>query len=130
MKTMKNAFLVLLSGIITFSACKKDVDVFKPQVSNQSDNFSFLASNVSNGTGSYEYTWINTGTKANITISTQGQAAQMDVKVYDGAGAEVYANSLDNNGSFTTNTGIAGQWKIVFVFKTFNGNILVTAKKA
>ena len=126
---MKKTILFMLLGILTFSACKKDSDGFKPEVTNQTDNFIFQNSNVSNGTGSFEYRWSNTGTRATITISTQGQAGQMDIKVYDGLNVEVYSNSLDNNGSFTTGSGTSGQWRIVFVFKNFNGNIQVNAKK-
>lgn len=126
---MKKTILFMLLGIITFSACKKDADGFKPEVTNQTDNFIFQDGNVSNGTGSFEYRWTNTGTKATIAISTQGQATQMDIKVYDALNVEVYSNSLDNNGSFTTGSGTTGQWRIVFVFKNFNGNIQVNSRK-
>lgn len=129
MKTIKKTFAFLLFGVFTLTACKKDADTFQPQVVNQSDNFSFQATNVNNGTKAFEYTWTNTGTKANITISTQGQATQMDIKVYDALGAEVYSDSLDNIGSFTTNSGTTGQWRIVIVFKSFNGSVNLTVKK-
>lgn len=104
MKTITKTIAFLFLVVMTISSCKKDADNFKPQTVNQSDNFSFQASNVNNGTGTF-YTWTNTGTKANITISTQGQASQMDIKVYDALGVDVYSNSLDNVGSFTTNSG-------------------------
>lgn len=129
MKTMKKSLLSLLLTIIIFGACKKD-KLFEPAIVNQPDNFSFQANNAGNVTGTYEYTWTNSGTKANITISTQGQAAQMDVKVYDASGNEVYSNSLDNNGSFMTDPGVAGQWRIVVILKSFSGTINISVQKA
>jgi hypothetical protein len=38
--------------------------------------------------------------------------------VHDGAGQQVYARALDEQGTFFTNPGVAGEWTIEVLFES------------
>lgn len=94
---------------------------FQPQINNAPDNFQFQATGVTNVTWTFNYTWSNSGTGASVNQSTTVTSGTATVTLYDANGAQVYTNDLSANGTFTTGTGVAGNWRIKVVFTNYSG---------
>jgi hypothetical protein len=81
--------------------------------SNQPDvPFQFQQTNVTNLSTNYEYTWQNTGKKANVTQSSTLTSGTATVTIQDANGATVYTGDLKRNGSYSTSVGVTGDWQI------------------
>ena len=104
--------LVSLAGV----GCKKSnnsLAPFQPQVSNLPDNFQFQATGVQNVTTTEQYIWQNTGTSANVNQACAITGGSATLTIYDNSNVQVYSQSLTANGTFSTSTGITGNWRIV-----------------
>jgi len=88
----------------------------QPEIANLTDNFQFQTSSLHGGSGTWSYTWQNTGIAATVnqSCSITGGAATLVVK--DSAGTQVYARDLAENGTFVTDSGLTGAWTIEVVF--------------
>ncbi|HJY85616.1 MAG TPA: hypothetical protein VKE24_02160 [Candidatus Acidoferrales bacterium] len=69
---------------------------FQPQIVNQTDNFSFQATGVTNVTQTLQFTLQNSGTLANITQSSQITAGTAILTIKDAANpsAQVYSANM------------------------------------
>lgn len=130
---MKNALkltAILLLSLAIFSSCSKDDGlVNEPTIINKVDNFSFQVTNMVNVTKVLEYTWSNTSGVAKIWQSTNLQNGTVTLKVLDSNNTEVYSNSIDDNGSFVTDSGNPGAWKIQVTLTNYSGDIQFTVQK-
>ncbi len=131
MNTIRKSIGFLLLIVVALTACKKDnsVAIPQPQIVNQADNFSFQVNYANPVTQTLQYNWSNSGVKAGITQSTNLQGGTVVLKIYDASNAEVYSNSIDNNGSFVTGTGTPGTWKIKVIMTNYSGSINFTVQK-
>lgn len=84
----------------------------QPQVGNNTDNFQFQASNLSQTTQALTYTWTNTGTIADVNHSGRIDTGDATLTLRDGTGNQVYTRSLRSTGTFASARGTAGQWRI------------------
>jgi hypothetical protein len=96
---------------------------FQPEIINQTDNFAFQSTRVSNVTQTLQYTWQNTGTVANVNQATQITSGSATITIRDSAGLQVYTASLSSNGTFITSSGATGGWTIRLVLTNFNGTL-------
>jgi hypothetical protein len=84
----------------------------QPEVANNTDNFQFQASNLTSTSQTFTYSWVNTGTAANVDQSGAISSGQATVTLRDGANAQVYSGDLRNTGTFISSSGGSGTWRI------------------
>jgi hypothetical protein len=82
------------------------------QLTNAADNFQWQATNLDNVGQTLTYDWTMTGTAANVDQSSSVTGGSATLTIQDDAGTVVYTASLGQNGTFTTDAGVAGTWRI------------------
>lgn len=94
----------------------------QPQVTNLTDAFSYQVSSIQNFSGTYNYTWQNTGTVAKIThASDAGATGTATLTVKDGNGTQVYSGQLASSGQpLSAPAGVAGAWTITLVYSNYS----------
>ena len=102
---------------------------FQPQVTNAVDNFQFQSTGVTNVNESLTYTWQNTGIVANIDQATTVTGGTAILALKDAAGTQVYSAGLQNNGSFQSATGQAGNWTVLVTLQGYGGTINFRVQK-
>ncbi|MBE0593144.1 MAG: hypothetical protein IH616_12160 [Gemmatimonadales bacterium] len=102
-------------GLLVVAACGSD-NVLGPdnqvQVSNNADTFEWQATNMDNVSQTLSYDWTMTGTTADVNQSSAVTGGSATLTVTDDAGTVVYTASLGQNGTFTTDAGVAGTWTV------------------
>lgn len=113
--TNRLSMSLMLLAALAAAACGSD-NVLGPdnqlQVNNAADNFQWQASNLDNVTQTLTYDWTMTGTSANVNQSSSVTGGSATLTIEDDAGTVVYTASLGQNGTFTTDAGVAGTWRI------------------
>lgn len=94
----------------------------QPQITNITDAFSYQVSSIQNFSGTYNYTWQNTGTVAKIThASDAGATGTATLTVKDGDGTQVYTGELASSGQpLSAPAGVAGAWTITLVYANYS----------
>ena len=94
----------------------------QPQIINAADAFSYQVSSIQDFTGTYSYTWQNSGTIAKVThASDAGATGSATLVVRDAAGTQVYSGELATSGEpLTTPAGVAGAWTIRIVYTGYS----------
>ena len=94
----------------------------QPQITNITDAFSYQVSSIQNFSGTYNYTWQNTGTVAKIThASDAGATGTATLTVKDGAGTQVYTGQLASSGQpLSAPAGVAGAWTVTLVYANYS----------
>ena len=102
---------------------------FQPEIVNQTDSFSFQATNVVNVTQTVQYTWQNTGTTANVDHSSQITSGLATLTILDSGGQQVYMAPLSPTGTFATASGTAGGWTIQVVVSDLDATLNFSAQR-
>ena len=84
----------------------------QPEIANNTDNFQFQASNLTRTTQTFTYSWVNTGTIANVDQSVAITGGQATLILRDGSNAQVYSGDLRTTGTFVSAAGATGTWRI------------------
>ena len=86
----------------------------EPQIVNNTDSFSYQVSDLSRVTGSWDYTWQNTGTTAKVShASDAGAEGSATLTIVDAAGVQVYSGPFAPTGEVLTSpTGSSGAWML------------------
>ena len=94
----------------------------QPQITNITDAFSYQVSSIQNFSGTYNYTWQNTGTVAKIThASDAGATGTATLTVKDGDGTQVYTGELSSSGQpLSAPAGVAGAWTVTLVYANYS----------
>ena len=95
----------------------------QPEIGNSPDSFQFQASNLSRTTQTLSYSWVHTGTIANVNQSGAVRAGDARLILRDGLGNQVYEADLKNTGTFTSSTGTAGTWRIEVQLRNVSGTL-------
>ena len=119
MRTLKSTRVALGSlaamAVLAMAACGSD-NVLGPdnqlQVSNNPDTFEWQATSLDNVSQTVSYDWTITGPTANVNQSSSVTGGSATLTVRDDAGTVVYTASLGQNGTFTTDAGVAGTWNV------------------
>lgn len=82
------------------------------EVSNQTDNFSFQVSDLSDVTQDFSYNWVNTGTQAVVDASASIGAGKVFLIIRDADNAIVYQEDLVTDGDGETLAGREGVWRV------------------
>ena len=115
---------VALAALVMVAACGDGPTApgIQPQIVNITDSFSYQVSAIQGFTGTYTYTWQNTGTLARITHSSDaGATGTATVVVRDAAGTQVYSGALASSGQPASSpAGVAGAWTINVVYSNYS----------
>jgi len=103
---------------------------FQPEIRNLTDTFEFQVTNARNVDQTLTYNWENTGTLANVNQDCKITDGSAQLMIRDPQDTLVYARSLADNGTFPTNAGVAGTWKIIVALSNFDGTINFRVQKA
>jgi hypothetical protein len=123
----KSAFrCIVLTAAIALGACSDEATApppgIQPQITNNPDVFAFQITNLNNVSGTYDYTWQNTGTVARVTHSSNaGSSGTATLILRDAVGAQVYSGALATSGQpVSSPAGVAGAWTIRLVFTNYS----------
>ncbi len=115
---------VALAALALVAACGDGPTApgIQPQISNLTDTFSYQVTSIQGFTGTYTYTWQNTGTLARITHSSNsGATGTATLVVRDAAGTQVYSGLLVSSGQpLSAPAGVAGAWTINVVYSDYS----------
>jgi hypothetical protein len=115
---------VALAALALVAACGDGPTApgLQPQITNLTDSFSYQVTSIQNFTGTYTYTWQNSGTLARIThASDAGATGTATVVVRDAAGTQVYSGALVSSGQpMSSPAGVAGAWTINVVYSDYS----------
>ena len=95
----------------------------EPEIRNNPDNFEFQVSSLSNYSETLTYDWSNSGTAASVDHSASISDGTATLIIEDDAGDLVYTNDLAEDGTFLTDAGESGVWRIRVVFEDVDGTI-------
>jgi len=114
-----------LTALVWVAACGDGPTApgIQPQITNNTDAFSYQVSSIQNFSGTYSYTWQNTGTLAKIThASDAGATGTATLTVKDAAGTQVYySGQLASSGQpLSAPAGVAGAWTITVVYSNYS----------
>lgn len=137
LRNRSNVLIVLCMGLlmVMFGACSSNNPVspplsqFQPQIANTADNFQFQVTGATNVTTTVEYLWQNTGTRASVNQSCSITAGSAVVTLLDTTQVQRYTNSLSANGTFQSDTGQVGVWKVRVVLTNLSGTLNFRAQK-
>jgi hypothetical protein len=93
----------------------------EPEVTNTTDSFQWQVTDLSSVTQFLNYTWVNTGTSADVSQSSSLTAGSAGLEVRDGAGTTVFVGDLSQGGTFQTAPGVAGDWSVRVVLANASG---------
>jgi hypothetical protein len=116
-----------LAILLLVSACSDDPTAppgIQPQITNLTDAFTFQITNLSNVTGTYDYTWQNTGTLARVSHSSNaGASGTATLVLRDAVGTQVYSGALATSGQpISSPAGVAGAWTVRLVFTNYSNS--------
>ena len=126
MKSMSIGGIALVA-ILFLAGCSDDPTAppgIQPQITNLTDAFAFQITNLNNVTGTYDYTWQNTGTLARVSHSSNaGSAGTATLILRDAAGAQVYSGALATSGQpVSSPAGVAGAWTVRLVLANYSNS--------
>lgn len=101
----------------------------QPEVANSRDTFQFQASGLTVTTQTLAYTWENTGTSANVNQSGVVSSGSATLTIRTPSGAEAYSRDLATTGTFTTSTGMPGNWRIEVRLEKVTGTLNFRVQK-
>jgi len=123
------------SMVFMLGACTGDTPIspplsqFQPQIANIADNFQFQVTGTTNVTTTVEYLWQNSGTRASINQSCSITGGSAVVTLLDSNQVQLYSSPLSANGTFQSDTGQAGLWKVRVVLTNVSGTLNFRAQK-
>lgn len=122
--------VALLAGLI---ACDGN-NVIGPsnqlEVTNATDDFQFQVSNLRNVTQTLTYNWSNTGDSANVNQASAVTAGTATLTIRGPGGSILYQASLQNNGTFHTQLGTVGTWRIEVALVDADGTVNFRVQRA
>jgi hypothetical protein len=119
-RTFTLALLLLGAG-----ACSDDPMAppgIQPQITNITDMFSYQVTSLDRVTGTWTYTWQNTGTLAKVThASNAGGTGTATVTLHDAVGTQVYSGPFATSGEpVSSPAGVAGAWTITVTYADYS----------
>jgi hypothetical protein len=100
-----------------------------PLIANNTDDFRWQLSGATNFSTNGGYRWWNTGSAARVTLSNSISSGSGTMVVLDNLGRTVWSGSLNNNGTFTSGAGEAGDWRIEVLPSAVTGNLDLRVQK-
>lgn len=88
----------------------------QPEIANVTDNFQFQTSSLHAASGTWTYTWQNSGTAATVNQACSITGGTASLVIRNPQGKPVYDRDLADNGTFVTLGGTPGGWTIEVAF--------------
>jgi hypothetical protein len=132
---MRYSFTALcaLISIITTIGCGSDGTPTspgsQPRIVNSTDTFEFQVTAMQNYSAVWRYNWTTTGTVANVDQSCVVDGGGVTLRLIDADGTVVYSRDLVQDGSFTSEAGATGQWRIEIVLSKCSGTLNFRVQK-
>lgn len=131
---LNRSIFILFCTMIAVAGCGNDLanpplPGVEPEVINGTDTFEFQVTSVKNYTGTWSYDWTTTGTVVNVDQSAAVTSGTVTLTLLDGAGATVFEGDLSQGGSFTTDAGVTGQWRIIVTLVKGSGTLNFRTEK-
>jgi uncharacterized iron-regulated membrane protein len=118
--------VAMLLAVLAFAACSSG-NLLGPdnqvEIVNETDTFEWQATAMQNIKQTLIYSWQNTGTTANVNVSSSITAGRATLEIRDAVGTTIYGRSLDANGTSTTPAGSSGTWTVVVALDGVDGAI-------
>jgi len=94
----------------------------EPQITNSTDAFAYQLTSLTDVTGTWNYTWQNTGTLAKVThASDAGAGGNATITIRDAAGTQVYSGAFTTSGEpVTSPAGVSGAWTITVTYSNYS----------
>ena len=96
---------------------------FQAQLTNETDNFAFQASNLDGVTQTIQWTWQNTGTNATVTHASAITAGSATLTILDSDGQQLHSQPLAPSGTSGLGSGSPGGWIIRLALTDAEGTI-------
>ncbi|MDT8342104.1 MAG: hypothetical protein RQ751_11385 [Longimicrobiales bacterium] len=115
---------LLLFGLACGDSPTQSPPGIEPQITNLQDAFSYQVTSLSRVTGTWDYTWQNTGTLAKVThASDAGATGTATLTIRDGAGTQVYTGPFATSGEpVTSPSGVAGAWTVTVTYANYSNS--------
>ena len=124
--------ILLFCTALALAGCSDNQPVspgVEPQVINNTDTFEFQVSSVENYSAVWRYDWTTTGTIVNVDQSCAITAGTATLSIVDSDGQTVYSRDLSEDGSFSTDTGVTGQWSLEVALSGTSGTLNFRTEK-
>ena len=113
-----------LAILVFLAACGDDPVAppgIEPQIVNNTDAFSYQITSLADITGTFDYTWQNTGTLAKLTHSSNaGATGTATVTLLDADGTQVYSGAMTSSGEPDSSPeGVAGAWTVRVTYTSY-----------
>lgn len=93
------------------------------EVLNVADTFDWQVTALDKVTQTLRYSWMNTGTTANVHRASSLGSGSAAIRITDAAGAEVYTGTLGVNTDEQTSAGTTGDWTVVVTLTDATGTL-------
>ena len=110
-------------AFVAGTGCNNSLAPFQPEVANNPGTFQLQATGVKNVSNTFEYTWQNAKTTANVNQATVITFGTATLTILDAQATQVYSSNLSQNGTFTSSAGTAGAWKIRLALSAYSGTL-------
>jgi hypothetical protein len=118
--------VAVLVALLAFAACSGG-NLLGPdnqfELTNEVDTFEWQASAMQNIKQSLTYLWQNTGTTANVNVSSNVSAGRATLEIRDALNTTILGRSLAASGTVTTPAGASGTWTIIVLLDGVDGAI-------
>jgi len=122
-----SATYFFLGWVLLLASCGDSANLIGPEneleVANATDTFQWQVSALSSVSQTLTYTWVNTGTTANVNQSSSLGGGSAVLRVIDDGDLEVYSRSLGENGTFETASGSTGNWTVTVTLTEATGTL-------
>jgi len=124
------SFAVAAAAVLLAACGGTTIAPFQPEIRNLTDSFEFQVTNAKNVSQNLQYNWENTGTMANVNQADSILNGSAELTIRGAQDTVVYVRNLGDNGTFVTNAGQAGTWKVQVSLSNFSGSINFRAQKS
>jgi hypothetical protein len=114
--------LALAAVVLVQLGCSRDpVSSYDPILVNDTDNFHLVLKDAKSVDTVVYYYWSNDGSSANIDQAADIKGGQITITIDDHDLVRVYSTDFKQSGSFTTQPGVPGLWRIRVSLADFSG---------
>lgn len=95
----------------------------QPRIVNNTDTFEFQVTSMQNYSSTWRYDWTTTGTVVNVDQSSAVSGGSVTLRLLDASGTLVYSRDLAQDGSYTTDAGATGKWRVEIALSECTGTL-------
>lgn len=119
------ALALLAAGCASSSYLARDLTI-----TNQPDSFEMHVGSLENFTQRMSYQWTNSGTKATVRHASSIKEGTARLEIRDSGGRVVHSQDLGQQGTFVTDEGRPGIWRIRVTLERADGSVTFLVQKS